>query len=113
LILRYFPNWTRKCSVKMYHFKVEILSGDGSQNEAMRAIFKMFLLGSKKCTKLCIQTQELLNVTNTTLQDHPSFGLSIQELFIEVYTLEMLDEAVKVSLPKLNYDKITKFFFNR
>jgi len=76
---------------------VEILSGDGSQEE-MQKFFNLFLLGSKRCKKLVLHTQELLDVTLQTLKQHSGCGNGIKELQVEIYKVEMLKTAFEVKI---------------
>jgi hypothetical protein len=77
--------------------QVEILSCDGSQSE-MRSIYKLYLMGADKCRILYIQTKELLDTALEIFELHPERGQRIEQLHLEIYKMDMLENAIKVSV---------------
>lgn len=72
------------------------MNSNGSQSE-MRNIYKLYLLGAKKCRRLSIQTKELLDTALETFNLHPECGRRIEQLHLEIYRMDMLENAILVS----------------
>lgn len=72
------------------------MSRDGSQAE-MRNLYKLYLLGAKKCHILFIRTRELLDTALETIKVHPECGKHIEKMHLEIYQMDMLKNAIKVS----------------
>jgi hypothetical protein len=63
----------------------------------MRSIYKLYLLGVDKCRILSIQTKELLDTALETFKLHPECGQRIEQLHVEIYRMDMLENAIQVS----------------